>query len=172
VLTLWAERSWESCRQRALGRPVTARSLPRTKNSERARTGGYRTKLPIPLPRGPLWFVLGLHFFLGLPRGEQRCGRCWSQLGGGHSGDALWRGLGGGRPRRWCVNRAYAPIRPKPVACCSASIELQLDRGGGAGDLRLLLLLYFIHYIHSAPDPVRAKGTRLPALGLLPLEFC
>jgi hypothetical protein len=27
VLTLWAERSWESCRQRALGRPVIARSL-------------------------------------------------------------------------------------------------------------------------------------------------
>jgi hypothetical protein len=70
-----------------------------------ARTGGYRPKLPNSLPRGPLWFVLVLHFFLAPPPGE-RCGRGWSQLGGGHSVDAFWRDLGGKRPRRWCTNRA------------------------------------------------------------------
>jgi hypothetical protein len=36
----------------------------------------------------------------------QDLGRGWSQLGGGHSGDAFWRDLGGKRPRRWCTNRA------------------------------------------------------------------
>ena len=41
---------------------------------------------------GGLWFVLVLHIFLA-PPGEL-CGRGWSQLGGGRSGDALWRDLG------------------------------------------------------------------------------
>jgi hypothetical protein len=39
-------------------------------------------------------------FFLARPPGE-RCGRCWSQLGGGHSGDALWRDLGANGPEFW-----------------------------------------------------------------------
>jgi hypothetical protein len=99
-----------------LGRPVIARSLSRTKNSERARIGGYRTKLPNPLAPGPLRFVLGLHFFLP-PPGE-RCGRCWSQLGGGHSGDAFWRDLGGNGPAAGALNRAY----PWPASGCQLPV--------------------------------------------------
>ena len=45
-------------------------------------------------------------FFLASP--GELCGRGWSQLGGGHSGDAFWMArFGGKRPRRWCTNRAY-----------------------------------------------------------------
>jgi hypothetical protein len=53
-------------------------------------------------------FCLGAAIFLASPGGEL-CGRGWSQLGGGHSGDALWRDLGGKWPRRWCTNRASYP---------------------------------------------------------------
>jgi hypothetical protein len=50
------------------------------------------------------WFrVFVLHFFLP-PPGEL-CDRGWSQLGGGHSGDAFWRDLGGKRPRLWPLVR-------------------------------------------------------------------
>jgi hypothetical protein len=50
------------------------------------------------------------------PPGGELCGRGWSQLGGGHSGDALWRDYLGGkgeRPRRWC---SQLPIGRSPAA--------------------------------------------------------
>jgi len=93
VLTLWAERSWESCRQRALGRPVIA---PRA---------GRKRFLPasqiwwLPKPgtnslgpgRWPLVVCLGAVNLLASP--GELCGRGWSQLGGVHSG-GIWGGNG------------------------------------------------------------------------------
>ena len=62
VLALWPERSWESCRQRVLSRPVTARSLSRTIYCERARTVALlrATRSPSAPGRWPVVLVLGL----------------------------------------------------------------------------------------------------------------
>jgi hypothetical protein len=58
---------------------------------------------------------------LELARTLDRTGRGWSQLGGGHSGDAFWRDLEGKWPRRWCTNRAYCllpgAVAPRMAQC-------------------------------------------------------
>jgi hypothetical protein len=59
-----------------------------------------RTDLIDLFPPPASWlFVFFLYFFLP-PPGEL-CGQCWDQLGGGHSGDAFWRDLGGNGPDSW-----------------------------------------------------------------------
>jgi hypothetical protein len=66
--------------------------------------GCVETQLCFAAP-GSLVLCLGAAKKLAPPGGALRPG--WSQLGGGHSGDAFWRDLRGKRPRRWCTNRAY-----------------------------------------------------------------
>jgi hypothetical protein len=77
---------------------VRARHLLRLANYLllRSRSGGSPSLGQIRSGRGCLCSVLVLHFFLPPPGGL--CGRGWSPLGGGHSGDAFWRDarLGGG----------------------------------------------------------------------------
>jgi hypothetical protein len=61
--------------------------------------GGYRPKLQISLGPGDHWFVLVLQIFSPPPPpwGASTAGVGPSWVGG-HSGDALWRDLGGKPP--------------------------------------------------------------------------
>jgi hypothetical protein len=73
--------------------PRTARTAARERfvaAIDMLRSPEPRDLLP---PRVSWWCVLVLQFFLP-PPGEL-CGRGWSQLGGGHSGDAFRRDWGG-----------------------------------------------------------------------------
>jgi hypothetical protein len=107
VLALWAERSWESTRQKALDRPRMAPSA--------ARERFFACKRDLWLcrdlnksrrPRGSV-FCLGAAKKIAPPGGL--CGRGWPQLGAGWWG-ALWgcplasgEFFWGGRSRRWCT---------------------------------------------------------------------
>jgi hypothetical protein len=145
VLSLWAERSWESARQRALNRPrmwhlvllanhfvLQARLwwLCRDLNKTRWAAG--------------VCVLSWCCNFVSPPPGEL-CGRGWSQLGEGHSGDTFWRDLGGKRPRRWCTNRAYHIATRRPWVM---QVSLGVLKPG-----RHLELLYCFLAARGPPKP-------------------
>jgi hypothetical protein len=143
-----------SSRQRALSRsrtaPTAARKLICCCDRDLVALQAW-DKFAIRSGRGCLCSVSVLHFFLPPPGGL--CGRGWSQLGGWHTGDALWRYLGGGRPRRctaagaliglvlaytYCLS-CYSDGNCPPCSC-SWGYSLPPTSVGGHGARRRVLL--------------------------------
>jgi hypothetical protein len=157
VLALWPERSWESCRQRVLGRPVIARSLSRTIYCERARTVALlrATRSPSAPGRWPVVLCLGLGAAKKIaspggaalrpglvPAGWGAFGRCPLARFG------VWGGNG-----------------PGPAAAGAGALALVLVHCTLSTNRLIGLTSYSYSYLSPVPWPLAAPGPGLWAVG-------